>query len=167
MYIHTLKCPVGPWSKSWAHWSTKLLSQYCKLLSIRAILIFGVFMIKFLLMVGQSVSVETSGLSARHSPVWLSHILPPQLHAGGKRKGFWEKNIKNVQLSLPRLVTLLYLGLCVDIWTNIKNFLDWFSFQYIEKGVFYTGQIWTNEIWSGKQNENTSAEITCSKLGHK
>lgn len=41
-------------------------------------------------MVGQSVSVETSGLSARHSPVWLSHILPPQLHAGGK-----ERNLKN------------------------------------------------------------------------
>ena len=97
-------------------------------------------MIIFLLMVGQSVPVETSGLSARHSPVWLSHILPPQLHSGEKRKDFWKKNLQNVQLAfpLPRLAKWLYLGLCMGSQTKTKDFLDWFFCQYVEKCGFCT-----------------------------
>lgn len=97
-------------------------------------------MIIFLLMVGQSVPVETSGLSARHSPVWLSHILPPQLHSAGKRKDFWKKDLQNVQptFPLPRLVTWLHVGLCMDSQTKIKGFLGWFFLQPVEKGVLCT-----------------------------
>lgn len=124
-------------------------------------------MIIFLLMVGQSVPVETWGLSARHSPVRLSHILPPQLHSGGKRNDFWKKKLPNVKLTfpLPRSVKWSYVGLCMDSPSIPEDFLDWFFLQYIEKGGFCTAvRLDQIEIRDWKQNQKACAEMSCSEL---
>lgn len=92
-------------------------------------------------MVGQSVPVETSGLSARHSPVWLSHILPPQLHAGGKKKGLLKEESSKCITPPPKTREIIILGIVCEYSNQYQEQLGLIFLSVLGKGVSCTGQV--------------------------